>query len=295
MMNMAAKLLVTGASGNLGKLTLDALLERGVAPGDIIATTRDAAKLADYAAKGITVRVADFNDSASLVTAFAGAERLALISTNSIGTRVDQQKAAVQAAKAAGVKHIVYTSMPNPTPKSHITFEAEHRLTEEEIKASGLDYTILRNSWYQENLFMNLPQALKTGQWFTSAGEGKVSHIARAECADALAAVLIAPPAPKSTYTLTGAASYTNAEIAAMTSEVTGKPIAVINLTDEELAGGMKSAGVPEAMIPFILGFEKNTRVGDADLVNDDLEKLTGKKPRSLRAFLDANKDALQA
>lgn len=292
---MAAKLLLTGASGNLGKLTLDALLAQGVAPADIIATTRDASKLADYAAKGVDVRVADFNDLASLPAAFAGADRLALISTDAIGARATQQKAAIDGAVAAGIKHIVYTSMPNPTPASKITFEAEHRLTEEAIKASGLDYTILRNSWYQENLFMNLPNALKTGQWFTSAGEGKVSHIARAECAAALAAVLISPPDAKAIYTLTGAASYTTAEIAAMTSEVTGKPIAVINLTDEQLAEGMKAAGVPEPMIPFVIGFDANTRVGDADLVNGDLEKLTGKKPQSLKAFLEANKAALLA
>ena len=160
---MAQKLLVTGASGKLGRLVLDALLKRGVAASDIIATTRDAAKLADYAAKGIEVREADFNDPPSVTKAFAGADRVAIISTDALdgnGTRIRQQTGAVAAAREAGVKHLVYTSMPNPHEGSKITFEADHRLTEDAVMASGLSYTILRNSWYQENLFMNLPQVL---------------------------------------------------------------------------------------------------------------------------------------
>ena len=293
---MAQKLLVTGASGNLGKLVLDALLKRGVAASDIIATTRDAAKLAGYAAKGIEVRHADFNDSASVKAAFAGADRVAIISTDALdgnGTRIRQQTGAVAAAKEAGVKHIVYTSMPNPHEGSRITFEADHRLTEDAVKNSGLSYTILRNSWYQENLFMNLPQVLASGTWYTSAGQGKVSHIARQDCADALAAVLASGSTESRVYTLTGSQSFTTDEIASQVSDATGKPISVVHLTDEQLAGGMKSAGVPDFLVPFLVGFDANTREGAADLVNTDVETLIGRKPRALRAFLDENKAAL--
>jgi NAD(P)H dehydrogenase (quinone) len=295
---MSDKLLVTGASGHLGRLVLDQLLAKGIAPANIIATTRDASKLADYAAKGVDVRVADFNDAASLPTAFAGAARLALISTDAIdgdGTRLKQQTAAVNAAKAAGVKHIVYTSMPDPAIDSKITFAGDHRGTEEAVKASGLSYTILRNAWYHENLFMSLPQVLASGHWYTSTGEGKVNNLARADCAAALAAVLASDSTESKTYTLTGGEKLTTAQIAALASEVLGKNIEVIQLNDEQLAGGMKAAGVPDFLIPFLIGFEANTRVGAADIQTDDVEKLTGSKPTTFRAFFEANKAALLA
>lgn len=293
---MSEKLLVTGASGKLGRLVLDALLKRGVPASNIIGTTRDATKLADYAAKGIAVREADFNDPASVKKAFTGADRVAIISTDAIdgnGTRIRQQTGAVAAAKEAGVKHIVYTSMPNPREGSKITFEADHRLTEEAVKASGLAYTILRNAWYQENLFMNLPQVLASGTWYTSAGQGKVSHIARQDCADALAAVLASDRVESKVYTLTGPEGLTTDEIAKFASDATGKPIAVVHLTDEQLAGGMNAAGVPDYLVPFMVGFDANTREGGADMVTSDVELLTGRKPRSLQAFLQENKALL--
>ena len=295
-MTMSKKILVTGASGHLGRATIDALLARGVAAGDIIATTRDLSKLADLAAKGIEVRAADFNDAASLPAAFKGADRLAIISTDAIdavGTRLKQQTAAVEAAKAAGVRHIVYTSMPNPKVGSHTTFAGDHRGTEEAVKASGLGYTIVRNAWYQENLFMNLPQVLASGQWYTSTGEGKFNNLARADCAAALAAVLASDSNESKTYTLTGPQKMTTAEVAALASDVLGKKIEVIQLNDEQLSGGMKAAGVPDFLIPFLIGFEANTRVGDADIQTDDVEILTGNTPTGFRAFFEANKAAL--
>ncbi|MCO6187233.1 SDR family oxidoreductase [Rhizobium sp. L1K21] len=293
-----SKLLVTGASGKLGKSAVTLLLANGVAPGDIIATTRDPSKLADLAAKGVDVRAADFDDPASLSAAFAGAERLALISTDALdvpGKRLKQHQAAVNAAKAAGVKHIVYTSMPNPGPESRITFAPDHRGTEEAIKASGLTYTILRNSWYNENLFMSLPSALQSGKWFTSTNGGRLAYIAHVDCAAALAAALASDNTSSEVLTMTGPQSLSYAEIAALASEATGKPIEVINLTDDQLAEGMKAAGVPEFMLPFMLGIEANVREGHFDLVTDDFEKLTGKKPSPLKDFLVANKDALLA
>jgi NAD(P)H dehydrogenase (quinone) len=292
---MGNKLLVTGASGKLGRSVLDNLLASGVAPADIMATTRDISKLSEYAGKGIDVRKADFDDPATLTAAFSGAVRLALISTDAVGVpglRLKQHVAAVEAAKAAGVKHIVYTSMPNPVPESKITFAGDHRGTEEAIKASGLTYTILRNSWYQENLFMNLPQALASGQWFTSAGEGKVAHISHADCAAALAAALASEETANVTYTLTGPEKLTTSEIATIAREVLGKPLEVINLTDEQLADGMTAAGVPDFMVPFLIGFDANTRDGGIDILTDDVKRLTGRSPSTIRAFFEANKAA---
>ena len=294
---MAQKLLVTGASGKLGQLVLEALLARGVSPADIIATTRDPSKLAGFAAKGIEVRAADFDDPDLTRKAFAGADRLALISTDALddkGTRQRQQTAAVAAAKDAGVMHIVYTSLPS-AENSKVIFAPDHLNTEKAIKASGLGYTLLRNTWYQENMFMSLPQVLKSGQWYTSAGTGKIAPIARADCAEAIAAALASGSADSATYTLTGAELFSTDQTAALASEITGKPIAVIHLSDEQLAGGMKAAGVPDFLIPTLISFEAATREGNLGAQTSDFEALTGKKPKPYRAFFEESKAALLA
>jgi NAD(P)H dehydrogenase (quinone) len=293
---MSDRLLVTGASGHLGRLVLDKLIARGVSADRIIATTRDTSKLADYAAKGIEVRKADFDDTAGLAEAFKGAARLVLISTDALddqGTRRRQHANAVEAAKAAGVKHVVYTSMPDPSPDNRVIFAPDHQLTEEAIKASGLSYTILRNTWYQENMFMSLPQAFASGHWYTSSGDGKIAHIARADCAEAIAVVLASDNAESGTYTLTGSEIRTTAEVARLASEIIGRPVEVIQLTDADLAGGMKAAGVPDFMIPTIISFEQATREGYLSARTDDFAKLTGKQPIPFRTFFEANKAAL--
>jgi NAD(P)H dehydrogenase (quinone) len=294
---MAQKLLVTGASGKLGQLVLDALLTRGVSAANIIATTRDPSKLSVYAAKGIEVRAADFNDVELTRKAFTGADRLALISTDALddkGTRQKQQADAVAAAKAAGVKHIVYTSLPD-AENSKVIFAPDHLNTEKAIKASGLAYTFLRNTWYQENLFMNLPQVLKSGHWYTSSGAGKIAHIAREDCAESIAAALASGSTESKTYTLTGAELRSTDEVAALASEVTGKPIEVIHLSDEQLAGGMKAAGVPEFLIPTLVSFDTAAREGNLGALTDDVETLTGRKPKPFRAFFEESKVALLA
>jgi NAD(P)H dehydrogenase (quinone) len=294
---MAQKLLVTGASGKLGQLVLDALLTRGVSAANIIATTRDPSKLSAYAAKGIEVRAADFNDAELTREAFTGADRLALISTDALddkGTRQKQQADAVAAAKAAGVKHIVYTSLPD-AENSKVIFAPDHLNTEKAIKASGLAYTFLRNTWYQENMFMNLPQVLKSGHWYTSSGAGKIAHIAREDCAESIAAALASGSTESKTYTLTGAELRSTDEVAALASEVTGKPIEVIHLSDEQLAGGMKAAGVPEFLIPTLVSFDTAAREGNLGALTDDVETLTGRKPKPFRAFFEESKDALLA
>lgn len=292
---MAQKLLVTGASGKLGQLVLDALLARGVSASDIIATTREPAKLSAYAAKGIEVRAADFNDADLTRKAFAGADRLALISTDALddkGTRQKQQATAVAAARAAGVRHIVYTSLPD-AETSKVIFAPDHLNTETAIKTSGLTYTLLRNSWYQENMFMNLPQVLKSGHWYTSSGSGKIAHIARADCAEAIAAALASASTENKTYTLTGPELRSTDEVAALASEITGKPIEVIHLTDEQLAEGMKAAGVPDFIIPTLISFDAAAREGHLGAQTNDVEMLTGRKPKPFRAFFKESRDAL--
>lgn len=293
---MSETLLVTGATGNLGRLVLDDLLASGkVAPTDIIATSRDTGKLADYAAKGVQARAANFDDAASLDAAFKGADRILIISTDALdepGKRLRQHLAAVAAAKRAGVKHILYTSMPNPEA-SVIPFAPDHLGTENAIKATGIAYTILRNGWYMENLFMALPHALSEGKWYSASGKGKLAHIARADIAKATANALASGSTESKTYTLTGETKHTVDEIAALVSKVTGKPLEVIHVTDDQLAGGLKAAGLPGFIIPVVVSFDTNTREGHIAMVTDDAGKLSGQKLTTLEDFLTASKAAL--
>lgn len=293
---MSNTIFVTGASGKLGRAIIDHLLDdQGVAPSRLIVGTRSPEKLADLAAKGVAVRKADFDDAAGLVKAFAGADTVLIVSTDALdgaGTRLRQHRAAVTAAVEAGAKRLAYTSLP-AAESSKVSFAPDHLQTEEAVKAAGLPYLIFRNSWYQENLFMSLPQALASGQWYTSAGEGRTAFVARDDIAAAIAAALANPPATSTTYTLTGTEAYTNAEIANFVSAATGKPLQVVNLTDEQLADGMKAAGVPDAFIPTLVSFDTAARAGDLSQVTGDVETLSGRKSRSLKAFIDESKGAL--
>ena len=295
---MTETLLVTGVSGKLGRKTVDLLLEKGVAASRLIATTRDPSKLDDLAAKGVQVRAADFDDASGLPKAFEGADRVAIISTDALGVpgkRLSQHQIAVAAAKTAGVGHVIYTSMPNPVPESLIPFAGDHRGTEEAILASGMAYTILRNGWYQENLFFSLPSAFGMGQLFTSAGAGKCAHVAHDDCANALAAALMSDDVAGKTFTLTGPEALTMAELGALAAEATGKDLAVINVTDDQFAAGMKAAGVPDVYADLLVAFDANTREGFVDIVTHDVETLTGQAPKPLTAFLGESAGALTA
>ena len=292
---MSDIILVTGASGHLGRAIINHLLNsQGVAPSRIIAGSRDTSKLADLAAKGVTVRTVDFDD-ADLSKAFTGADTVMLVSTDALdgaGTRLRQHKAAIAAAKQAGAKRIGYASLPN-ADTSKVSFAPDHLGSEEAIKATGVTYLIFRNNWYSENLFMSLPQAVKSGQWYTSAADGRTAFVARDDIAAAIAGALANPPASSVTYALTGAEAFTNDEVAALASGIIGKPIQVIHLTDEQLAGGMKAAGVPDAYIPTFVSFDTAARTGGLATVTGDVGKLSGRKPQPLAAFLTENKAAL--
>ncbi len=293
-----SKILVTGASGKLGSLVIDNLIaKQGVAPADIVAGTRDPSKLSALAARGVEARKVDFDDPASLETAFKGIDRLLIISTDELATpgkRLVQHKAAVEAARKVGVGRLFYTSLPNPET-SKVTFAPDHFGTEEAIKATGLPYTIFRNSWYMENLFMALPAALGSGHWYTASGQGRIGHIARGDIAKAIAGALAKPVSESVIYTLTGEKTYTTDEIAALVREATGKPLAVVHVTDEQLAAGMAGAGVPAPFIPTFVSFDTNIREGLFDIVNNDAEKLSGEKLVQLKDFLLENKAALSA
>ncbi|TPW33155.1 SDR family oxidoreductase [Martelella alba] len=288
------KLLVTGASGKLGREVLDQLLASGVTPANIIATTRDPSKLGDYAARGITIRAADFDKPETLHAAFEGADRLAIISTDTLGPdahRIIQHGNAVAAAKAAGVSHIIYTSMPGPET-SKISFAHEHLGSEKAVKDSGLAYTILRNAWYQENLLMSLPNAFASGAWVSAAGDGKQNLVAHEDCAAALAAALAADTTESATYTLTGPEALTIPDIANLASEIVGKPLAVQPVSTEALAEGLGKSGLPAFIVDLLVSTDANIAAGGFDIRTDDFETLTGRKPKSLKAFFESNKAA---
>jgi NAD(P)H dehydrogenase (quinone) len=289
-------LLVTGASGQLGRRVLAHLLgTNGVAPSRLIAVTRNPAKLADLAALGVDVRPGDFDDPASLAAAFRDADRLLLISTDTLdrpGARLAQHGAAVAAAKAAGVHHIVYTSIPK-ADEIPVPFAPDHSGTEQIVARSGLAWTILRNALYFDNLAFSLPATLATGKWYTSAEDGRIANVSREDCARAAAFALAAPQQSSTIFDITGPAALTTAEIAATVSEVLEKPIEVVQVSDEQLANGMIAAGVPDAMARIFVSFDTTTRLGLFAPISDTVEKLTGRKPQSLKDFLVANKQAL--
>src|SRR5690606_8772606 len=184
------KVIVTGASGQLARLAIHDLLER-LTPQDLILVTRKPDALADLAARGAAVRYGDFDEPESLASAFAGGEKMLLISATRVGKRIPQHKAAIDAAKAAGVGHVVYTSFVRRDGRSDALVSQDHAGTEALLEASGLAYTFLRDSWYADAIAVAIaPRALTQGKWVTSGGEGRVAPVARADCAACAVAVL---------------------------------------------------------------------------------------------------------
>ncbi len=282
-------LFVSGANGKLGRRVIELLLERNY-PGKIIAGSRTPEKLG---LAGVETRRADFTDKAGLVQALAGVDRLLIISTDQVGARLAGHLTAIEAARIAGVKEIAYTSMLNPEPPSAITFAPEHHGTEEALRASGVGYTILRNNWYAENLLGSLPNALASGQWYSSARAGRTSYVSREDCARAAAGALLRP-ATNQTYSITGPEALSTVEVARLASDLTGKPLAVVDVSDEQLAAGAKAGGVPDFVVEhFLVAFDRNAREGKVEQVTDAVETLWGEKPLSLTTFLEANKPAL--
>ena len=291
--------LVTGASGKLGQAVINHLLTTYKVPASkIIAATRDTTKLAGLSAKGVEVRKADFDDEAGLVKAFTGATRVLLISTDAMdrpGRRLEQHVRAVKAAEKAGVKHVIYTSMPKPDT-SAVLFAPDHLGTEKALAASKLEgFTVLRNNWYFENLFYALPHALKTGTQYSSAAQGKTANIARDDLARAAAAALTSNKNGKTTITLSGAKEYTTEDIAKLASAATGKPLNVVHVPVEGLVQGMIGAGLPEPMARMFASFDVNVAQGGLAGTATEYKALTGVEPQPFEDWLRKNAEALAA
>ena len=295
---MTAKYLVTGASGQLGQRVLHHLLETFKIPaGEIVAASRKPESLADWAMKGIITRPVDFGSPASTLTAFEGVERVLIISTDALGTpglRLTQHKAAISAAEKAGVAHVLYTSMPEPE-NAPLLFAPDHEGTEAALKTSSLKgWTILRNNWYFENVFLSAPAALASGAWYSAAGDGKIAHIARDDLGRAAAAALVKAGDDKKTYTLTGETAYSHGEIVDLINKVSGKSIAVVDVPVEGLVQGMVGAGLPEPVARVYASIDTNIAVGRLATVTGDFKALTGVSPRPFEDWLASQADVLK-
>lgn len=294
---MSNTIFVTGASGQLGRLVIKHLLARGVTHKRIIAGTRSPEKLADLAAAGIEVRKADFEDPEGLTEAFKGISTALIVSTDALdgaGTRLKQHRNAISSAVAAGIERLAYTSLPNPD-SSLLTFAPDHLETERTIKDTGLPHVIFRNGWYQENLLRSLPNALKSGQWHSAAKGGRTSYVGREDIAEAIAAALAASTSDSRTYTLTGPEALSNEEIADLARQATGKPLAVVHVTDEQLVTGLEAAGVPGEFISVLVSAEAEVRAGNLSIVTDHLESLIARSPKRLADYLEEAKASYAA
>lgn len=278
-------IVVTGATGHLGHLIVEALLRDGVAPSDIVAGGRNLAKLDDLAGRGIRVASIDYDEPQTLTAAFTGADTLMLVSASEPGKRVEQHRAAIDAAVAAGISRIVYTSAPK-AKTSHLILAPEHKGTEELIDASGIPFTILRNGWYTENYVQTAKQAAETGVLVSSVGDGRVASASRKDYADAAAAVLTAPGHEGKVYELSGDVAWTQDDLAAAISKATGKPVVYRRVDTAEHVSLLKSAGLDDGTIGFVTALDSNINDGVLAETSGDLATLIGRPTTPLEQGL---------
>ena len=282
-------LLVTGAGGQLGRLAVEELLAQGARR--VIAGTRDPATLGELAGRGVEVRKIDFDDG-DLESALAGVDRMLLVSTVA-ANRTEQQRAAVAAAKTAGVQHIVYTSAPNPRPNASVGGIADHYWTEQAIAGAGLGFTLLRNHIYTEAVLMGTEAALRSGQLFDATdGKGR-AYVSRADCARTAAGALLAAEG-NGIFDVTGPAPVTQTEVAALLSDISGRTISRVGLSAEQLREGLLGAGLPPFMANLLVAFDADAAEGHHAIVADTVERFSGRQPQALAAVLAEHGSALR-
>ncbi|MBR7828309.1 SDR family oxidoreductase [Actinospica sp. MGRD01-02] len=270
-------IVVTGATGQLGRLAVEALLRRGVPPAEIVATGRDTDGIKDLAERGVVVRRADFADPGSLGAAFEGADKLLLISASfPVEERLGNHRRAIDAARAAGVSLIAYTSMTRADTATTI-LAATHRATEAYLRECEIPCALLRNSWYLENYTSQLPVVLQHGAFIGAAGEGRVSAASRADYAEAAAAVLTTDGHAGEVYELGGDEAFTLAELAAAVSTATGQPIAYSDLPAEQLTQALTTAGLPAELAHVLADADLGLARGELFTDSGDLSRLIGR------------------
>ena len=279
---------ITGATGHLGLATIQALAAK-IAPSEIVAVVRDPQKAADTLPQGLTVRQGDYENPAALLAAFQGVEKVLLISTSELeyDVRMRQHQHVIDAAKQAGVRHVVYTSVVNPSPNSAFGASPGHFATEEYLRASGLTYTILRNTLYLDIVPMLVGEGtLPSGQLYSSAGDGRVSYGLRAEMGEALANVLAGKGHENQVYDIAPGPAYSFQDLAATLSEVSGRPVAYVPVAGEDIAAGMRQHQVPEPFINLLLGMNQAMKDGEFATPSGTFEQLLGRKPTDLKTYL---------
>ena len=274
-------LFVTGASGQLGRRVVDFLLEDGA---NAVAGTRNPDDVAPTFKKNLPMRRADFDDPSSLETAFEGVNRLLIISTDAIGRRSEQHRNAIDAAKKAGVKHIVYTSLVNPE-NSPAVFAPEHVVTEKMLNDSGIAHTILRNNIYTDMLITKLPHVVESGFLAGLAGNGGVGYVTRDDAARAAAAALSATTTASATYDITGPAVITQTDLAGIVASISGRPVNYVAITPEELR-----KVISPAYAELVVSLEFTIAQGKLAVASGDFLKLTGRAPETAAAFLEAHR-----
>ncbi|ADD43575.1 SDR family oxidoreductase [Stackebrandtia nassauensis] len=280
-------IVVTGASGPLGRLAIEHLLARGVPAAELAAVVRDPAKAADLAAKGVQLRQADYDKPETLPAALAGADKLLLVSGNAIGQRVAQHTRVVEAAKTAGVGLIAYTSILR-ADSSGVGLAVEHLASENVVRDSGIPFVMLRNGWYLENYTEHLAPALEHGAWLGSAGTGRAAAAARTDYAEAAAVVLTTEGHSGKVYELAGDTSFDYSELAAEVAAQSGKTVVYRDLPSADHIAALTAAGVPQFMAELMADWDAGVARGDLEDDGKELHKLIGRDTTPLSEAVTA-------
>jgi NAD(P)H dehydrogenase (quinone) len=302
------KIVITGASGQYGRAATDMLIAKGLADR-LILITRSPDRLADRKGQGCDVRYGDYDKPETLAAAVQGAEKMLLISGTRVGARVVQHKAAIDAAAAAGVRHILYTSFIGiDDPSNPAEVRHDHIETENAMRASGMAWTMLRDAHYADAMILMAgPNVLATGKWFSNAGDGKEAMVWRDDCVACAVAALTTPGHENKVYDITGPDLQSFDEVAALMSEITGCPVEHVSVDDEGQYAIFDAMGIPRrpvddqyvSGIPWnsddMVTFGRAIREGYLAIRSDDVERLTGRKARSVRQMIEENRDMLRA
>ena len=279
-------IVVTGATGKLGRHVIDGLLKT-VPAKEIVAAVRSPEKAGDLAARGVQVREADYSRPETLRTALAGAEKVLLISSSEVGQRVPQHTAVIEAAKAAGASLLAYTSLLRADTTT-LVLAPEHVATEKFLLSSGLPYVILRNGWYLENHTEQLTPALQHGAILGAAGEGRFASAARVDYAEAAVAVLTVRGYENRVFELAGDSAYTLAELAAEVSTQSGKTVVYRDLPEQEYAAALAGFGLPKPVAEMLAAADRGAAKGELDDHSRELQKLIGRPTTTLAAAVKA-------
>jgi NAD(P)H dehydrogenase (quinone) len=278
---------VTGATGHLGRLVVTGLLDAGVPAAEVVAVVRTPERAADLAERGVQVRRADYTDAAALETALQGVDRLLLVSGSEVGQRVPQHTNALQAAKAAGVPLLVYTSA-SKADDTPLPVAPEHTATERLIADFGIPAVVLRNNWYLENYDQQIRQAAETGELSGSSGDGRIAAATRADYAAATVAVLTAEQPAPGVLELGGDEAFTLAELAEAVAAETGRAVTYRDLSAAEHLQSLLDAGLPAGTAEFVVGLDQAIAQGALDTGSRALSELTGRPTTTLAEHVHA-------